>query len=154
MANPITNFPLVPLVFFSSTFAEGFLTEHNRAPLQISYEEIGNLERTARGTKRGYVVARKRSFQLSWDTCPSDALATVDGFWGANELKDFYQNTFGSFTVKIYSRNNAVNINNPLESIECVFKDFSYEVKKRNARMPNGVTMTDLCTFSLSVEEV
>lgn len=153
MALPITNFPLVPLVFFSSAYGEGFLTEHNRGPMQVSYEEVGNLERTARGTKRGYVVARKRSFQLSWETCPSDAPATIDGFWAASEIKNFYQNNFGSFTVKFYNKNNAVNISNPLESIECVFKDFSYEVKKRNAYLPGG-TMTDLCTFSLSVEEV
>ncbi len=122
--------------------------------MQVSFEEIGNLERTARGTKRGYVVARKRSFSLSWETCPSDAPATVDGFWAANEIKNFYLNTFGSFTVKFYSRNNAVNINMPLDTIECVFKDFSYEVKKRNASMINNTVKTDLCTFSLSLEEV
>jgi len=151
---PITNFPLVPIVFLSSINGEGFLTEHNRQPIQVSYEEVGNLERTIRGTKRGYIVARKRSFALSWDTCPSDGPATIDGFWSANELMRFYQSTLGSFTVKFYSGNNAVNVNNPLETVECVFKDFSYEIKKRNARMVNGTTLTDLCTFSVTLEEV
>lgn len=154
MAGPITNFPLVPLVFFSSVYGEGFLTEHNRGPMQVSFEEIGNLERTARGTKRGYVVARKRSFSLSWDTCPMDGGATIDGQWSANELKNFYQNVLGSFTVKFYNRNNSTAPASPLDTIECVFKDFSYEIKKRNARMPDGVTKTDLCTFSVTLEEV
>lgn len=154
MASPMTGWPLVPIVYFSSSYANGFLTEHNRGPLQISFEEVGNLERTARGTKRGYVVARKRSFQLSWETCPADGGATIDGFWAANEIKNFYQNVLGSFTVKFYNRNSSTSQPTPLDSIECVFKDFSYEIKKRNARMPDGVTKTDLCTFSLSLEEV
>ncbi len=154
MANAITGWPLVPIVYFSATYGQGFLTEHNRQPLQVSFEEVGNLERTVRGTKRGYVVARKRSFALSWGTCPMDAAATVDGFWAGNEVKNFYQNVLGSFTVKFYNRDSSTNIAVPLDTIECVFKDFSYEIKKRNARMPNGTTKTDLCTFSLTLEEV
>ena len=147
------RFPLLPIVRFTSTYGDGFLTDHNRQELSVSYDEIGNTGRTVRGTLRGYVIARKRSFSLSWDTVPADAPATVDGFWSGNELLDFYNNNFGTFTMSVYNRSNVINANAPLAQIECRLKDFSYDVLKRGVKLPSGIN-TDFSNFNCSWEEV
>lgn len=143
----------MPIVLFDGDYANGFLTDHNRSELSVSYDEIGNTERTASGALRGYVIDRKRSWSLNWSMTPADASATIDGFWSAAELNDFYNNTFGTFNVKFYRRANAVNVNNPIETVECRFTDFSYDVIKRGVRLRNG-NFTDFCDFSCSWEEV
>lgn len=147
------GFPLRPIVLFDGDYANGFLTEHNRGELSVSYDEIGNTERTASGALRGYVVTRKRSWSLNWSMVPADSAGTVDGYWSAHELNNFYNNTFGTFIVKFYRRANTLSISNPIETVECRFNDFSYDVIKRGIRLPNG-NYTDFCDFSCSWEEV
>lgn len=147
------SFPLTPAVLVSSDYAEGFFTDHNRRELAIAYDEIGNVERTAAGMLRGYVIKRKRTFSLSWEMVPSDISLTVDGYWSGKEIQDFYDNTYGAFSVKFYHQDRAVNINNPLYSTVCRFKDFTISVVKRGATLSNGM-QTDFCNFSLSLEEV
>jgi len=147
------NFSLLPAIYFGSDYAEGFVTEHNRRELDVSYDEIGNTDRSAMGTMRGYVVARKRSWSVSWEEVPANQYATVDGFWSGQEMLDFYVNTLGSFTFKVYHNNNAFNLSNPLYTAEVRFKDFSYTVSKRNFALPSGAK-TDLWNFDASWEEV
>lgn len=149
----VMKFNLHPVVLFSGNHGEGFLTDHNRGALSVSYEEIGNTERTASGTMRGYVVARKRSWSLDWSMVPASSNITVDGYWSINELMDFYHNTLGEFNVKFYRGSKAVSINDPQEVVACRFSDISYEVIKRGVRLPNG-QFTDYCDFSCSWVEV
>ena len=147
------NFSLLPAIMFSSDYAEGFITDHNRREIDVSYDEIGNTDRSVLGTMRGYVVARKRSWSTSWENVPANQYATVDGFWSGQELLDFYTNTLGSFTFKVYQNNNVLNLSNPYYTAEVRFKDFSYTVVKRNYRLQSGAT-TDLWNFDISWEEV
>lgn len=70
------------------------LTEHNRSTLPIQYEAIENARRTANGTMRKFVVAKKKNIQLSWGMLPSRSNMTVDGKSGAEALKDLYENYY------------------------------------------------------------
>lgn len=147
------TFPLHALVLVDGLHGNGFLTDHARSSLEVSYEDIGESNRTIGGTLRGYILARKRSLSMSWEMVPADMSCTVDGYWGGNEIKEFYDSTLGTFTVSLYHRNNAFNVNDPLESFEVRFKELSYEVVGRNVQMVNGGT-TDLWNVSITLEEV
>jgi hypothetical protein len=76
-----------------------FLSDHNRSPVQQSYEVIENSKRMANGTMRKYVVASKKSWSLSWDMLPGISNQTVDGYLGAMALQDFYANNFKSSII-------------------------------------------------------
>ena len=67
------------------------VTEHNRSALELSTERIEKVVRTSNGTLRKNHIADKRKFQLSWDMLPSYRTLTVDGGWGAEDLKNFYE---------------------------------------------------------------
>lgn len=65
-------------------------TDHNRAELQITPEQIENANRMVDGTMRKQVIAVKRTFTVSWENLPGPQWATVDGFFGADDIINFY----------------------------------------------------------------
>jgi hypothetical protein len=146
-------FPLLPIVSLKSEHDEGFLTDHNRSELSVSYEDVGSYNRTAMGTLRGFSVAKKRTFSLSWERTPANQLATVDGGWSGAELLEFYSSLVGEIELSIYSREMSTAVNSPIETITVRMKEPSYDVVKRNWRMSNGV-LTDMWNFSCSWEEI
>jgi hypothetical protein len=79
------------------------LTEHNRAPLSLNTERIESSQRMANGTLRKYFIADKLNINVSWEMVPSFRNETVDGAWGAEDIKNFYESPAGrgSFRVKI-----------------------------------------------------
>lgn len=79
------------------------VTEHNRSALELTPERIERVVRTSNGTLRKNHIADKRKFQLSWDMVPSYRTLTVDGGWGAEDLRTFYLSDDGkqSFNIRI-----------------------------------------------------
>jgi hypothetical protein len=79
------------------------LTEHNRSPLSINTERIESSQRMANGTLRKYFVADKLNLNASWEMIPSFRNETVDGGWGAEDLKEFYESAAGrgAFRIKL-----------------------------------------------------
>jgi len=79
------------------------VTEHNRSALELTPERIERVVRTSNGTLRKNHIADKRKFQLSWDMLPSYRTLTVDGGWGAEDLRTFYLSDDGkqSFNIRI-----------------------------------------------------
>jgi hypothetical protein len=79
------------------------LTEHNRSPLSINTERIESSQRMANGTLRKYFIADKLNLSVSWEMVPSFRNETVDGAWGAEDIKNFYESSAGrgSFRIKI-----------------------------------------------------
>jgi hypothetical protein len=79
------------------------VTEHNRSALEFSTERIEKIVRTSNGTLRKTHIADKRKFQLSWDMLPSYRTLTVDGGWGAEDLRSFYYGDEGkqSFNIRV-----------------------------------------------------
>ena len=90
---------------FSSSNSLRFrrLTEHNRQPLSLNTERIESVQRMANGTLRKYFIADKLTLSVSWEMVPSFRNETVDGAWGAEDIKNFYESTAGrgTFRVKI-----------------------------------------------------
>ena len=77
------------------------VTEHNRAPLSFNTIRIENGQRMANGTMRKYFIADKLSISVSWDMIPSFRNETVDGGWGAEDLKNFYESPAGRAPFRI-----------------------------------------------------
>ena len=102
-------FKLAPAVilngYYPSTSSANFmLSDHSRAPLDISYEKYEKSVQLANGLTRKYVIATKRQISLSWSDLPSSASATVDSGAGAYELQKFYDNNFdNTITVTTYT---------------------------------------------------
>ena len=69
------------------------LTDHNRQPLQITYDTIENSARMANGTLRRYITANKKKVAISWDMVPAAGgyNFTADSNLGAAWLKSFYE---------------------------------------------------------------
>jgi hypothetical protein len=112
------------------------ISDHNRTELSISSKRIGTSQRMVNGTMRNYFVADKRTFSTSWDMLPNRAAYTVDGFWGADDLEDFYRAQPGAFHLELtYS-------NGPVEDILVMFTDFSMTLQKRGRYDFYSVTLT------------
>ncbi len=79
------------------------VTEHNRSPLSFNVERIDKFTRMANGAARKYFVADKLNISVSWEMIPSFRNETVDGGWGAEDLKNFYESDAGrkAFNIKL-----------------------------------------------------
>jgi hypothetical protein len=79
------------------------VTEQNRAPLSLNVERIESGQRMSNGTLRKYFIADKLNLSVSWEMVPSFRNETVDGGWGAEDLKAFYESAAGrgAFRIKL-----------------------------------------------------
>jgi len=79
------------------------VSEHNRSEFTIGTNRIKQSVRMANGTLREFVIADKKIFSVAWTMLPSYRNETVDGAWGAEDLKIFYENSDGQkpFRIKI-----------------------------------------------------
>lgn len=116
------------------------ISDHNRSELQISPERIEKKQRMADGTMRKYVVADKMTFSVSWRDLPHSAEFTVDGFWGANEMTDFYLINMGAFALELTLGDGTV------KTYTVMFSDFSSSISKRGTY--------DFWEVSATMEEV
>jgi hypothetical protein len=117
------------------------LSDHNRGPISISPERFENRKRMANGTLRNFVVSQKRKIKTSWENLPAQDAITVDGFWGANSISGFYDDTFGAFTLRLTYGDKT------FEDILVMFADFSIQLRKRGG-------YTDLYSVDVTFEEV
>jgi hypothetical protein len=80
------------------------VTDHNRAPLNISYDTIENSARMANGTMRRYITANKKKIATSWDQVPAAGgyNFTADANLGGAWLKSFYEeNIYNPVWIKL-----------------------------------------------------
>lgn len=122
-------------------FEDIYLTDHNRSPIDISYERIHDTVRTQFGQLRKYHRADKRSFSFSWEMLPETYNHTVDGHPGARELENIFLNFTGSFIMTI-SYDEFTE-----EEVEVIITDFSVVLEKR-------WNPTNYYSVSISLEEV
>ncbi|QZE11636.1 minor tail protein [Streptomyces phage Karp] len=116
------------------------ITDHNRAQLSIDVERLEKKQRMANGTLRKYIVADKRNFSTSWSMLPKLSTQTVDGFWGAEAIEQFYNTVTGSFSLELTDGDGEVY------DYTVMFADFSKSVTKRGS--------VDFWEISVSLEEV
>jgi len=79
------------------------VSEHNRSEFTIGSNRIEQQTRMANGSMRKYFIADKATFNLSWTMLPSFRNETVDGAWGAEDIKAFYESVAGQgqFDIRV-----------------------------------------------------
>jgi hypothetical protein len=126
------------------------LTEHNRSPIQIDIDRIDQSVRMSNGTLRKLFIADKKSLSVSWSMVPSYSTMTVDGGWGAEDIKSFYASTLGqtTFTAKI-----AYNLSRT-EEFFASFESCSFSLIKRNVKEKTSDAAQAFWDVSISLVEV
>jgi hypothetical protein len=125
------------------------VTEHNRSALELSTERIERVVRTSNGTLRKNHIADKKKFQLSWEMLPSYRTLTVDGGWGAEDLRSFYFGDEGkqSFNIRInLAKTGLDQSSSGYESYTVIISSCNFTVVKRG--------MQPHWNVSLSLDEV
>jgi hypothetical protein len=121
------------------------VTEHNRSPLEINVERIESITRTSNGTLRKNHIADKRSFSVSWEMLPSYRDLTVDGGWGAEDLRQFYLSDDGkkTFNIRInLAKTGSDQSSSGYESYTVSFSNCSFSVLKRGIQPHWSVSLT------------
>jgi len=133
------------------------ISDHNRAPLDISFERFGTDNRMVDATLRRYSVAKKRTFSLSWTTFPSKinptylgrtGLGTVDGGWAGEDIEAFYKANDGAFFVKLRKGTDEAKAiaDGTIEVVTVMITEFSKSIEKRG--------VVDLWSLDITLEEV
>ena len=121
------------------------VSEHNRSPLEINVERIEAITRTSNGTLRKNHIADKRSFSMSWEMLPSYRDLTVDGGWGAEDLREFYLSDDGkkTFNIRInLAKTGSDQSSSGYESYTVSFSNCSFSVLKRGIQPHWSVSLT------------
>jgi hypothetical protein len=125
------------------------ITEHNRSEFNINVERIEKIVRTSNGTLRKNFTVDKRKFSTSWSMLPSYRSLTVDGAWGAEDIRSFYlgEEGRGSFKIRLNIAQNGVSQESSgYEEYTVVITDCSFAIAKRGLQPHWNV--------SLSLDEV
>lgn len=110
------------------------VTEHNRSDIAIAIDRIEKVTRTSNGTLRKNYIADKRKFSMSWTMLPSYRTLTVDGAWGAEDLRTFYlgDEGKGSFNIRInLAKTGSDQTSSGYEEYTVVFGGCNFSVVKR-----------------------
>jgi hypothetical protein len=116
------------------------ITEHNRSAIDAGEERIEVKKRMANGQLRRWTTAIKRTYSFSYTAVPSKTSKTVDGQWGGEDMKDFYD-TSSDFTLTIHHGDGSV------ETLTAVITSLTYDITKRSP-------VSDLWDMSIEIEEV
>lgn len=86
-------------------------SEHNRSEFTVTPQRIEKTQRMSNGTLRKFFIADKKVFNVSWDMLPHTSSLTVDGGWGASDLRSFYEGSAGqgTFDIKINLATNGTD---------------------------------------------
>lgn len=125
------------------------VTEHNRGEFTVDVERIEKVSRTSNGSIRKNFIADKRKFSTSWTMLPSYRTLTVDGAWGAEDLRSFYLSSAGqgAFNIKInLAKTGADQTAVGFESATVVISSCSFTIVKRG--------LQPFWNVSLSMDEV
>lgn len=95
------NMPRGSMLWIKSGGVYYKVSEHNRSEFTITPQRIEKVQRMANGTLRKYWIADKKTFNVSWSMLPHTTALTVDGGWGAKDLRDFYYGDGGKATFDI-----------------------------------------------------
>jgi hypothetical protein len=85
-----TYLPVGSLIYLNNTLK---LSEHNRQPISIETNRIEKTQRMSNGTLRKFFIVDKKSINISWNMLPSFSTFTLDGGYGALDVRSFYEGT-------------------------------------------------------------
>ncbi len=123
------------------------ITEHNRSEFAVDSMRIEQSQRMSNGTLRKFHIADKKRFGLSWSMLPTYRTLTVDGYWGAEDLRRFYASDEGKGAFRIllnYAKGGSIQNTELLgaEPFTVVFKEFSPVLIKRGVNAFWDISMT------------
>lgn len=121
------------------------LSEHNRSEFTISPQRIEKTQRMSNGTLRKFWVADKKTFSLSWTMLPGSSSLTVDGGWGAEELRAFYAGSDGksTFNIKVnLAKTGTDQTSSGYEEYTVSITNASFVVSKRGIQPHWSVSLT------------
>lgn len=133
------------------------LSEHNRQPVSIAKNRIEKQQRMSNGTMRKFFVADKESISVSWNMLPSVSGMTIDGGYGALDLKTFYEGTATKATGALSGRSSfdvTIKYGNTTKTIEMMFSNCSFDIVKRNVKEKTGDNPQEFWNVSITMEEV
>jgi len=142
------------LIYLNTTLK---LSEHNRQPVQLSKNRIEKQQRMNNGTLRKFFVADKENISVSWNMLPSSYTYTVDGGYGALDLKSFYDGTAAKASGALSGRKSfdvTIKYGGTTKTMEMMFTGFSLDIVKRNVKQATGDTAQEFWNVSLTMEEV
>jgi hypothetical protein len=154
------------------------LSDHNRAPINISSNRFENRQRMVNAQMRSFYVSEKRTIELSWDRLPSRAYATnpdfsqstgisdltkttdeytADGGAGGAEILAWYQThrvpfwvylSYDNFASSGYEDADYGKLANYTDFYFMYITSFNYSIEKR------GADNFDMWNVSITLEEV
>jgi hypothetical protein len=119
------------------------LTDHNRQPINITYNLIEQADRMANGTMRKYVIARKFVHKIEWKDVPTYDPYLVDyPTNGPAWIKAFYEGNYvnpvsnypaaGTYTSSLQQPiGTNPTTGNPWNVYQAFMTTFTYDVTKR-----------------------
>jgi hypothetical protein len=148
--------PIGSFIYLNTTIK---LSEHNRQPVSITPNRIEKSTRMSNGTLRKFYIDDKHTINMSWNMLPSYSTFTVDGGYGALDLKSFYEGTAAKASGALSGQNTfdvtvRYGAGATTETYTMIFTSCSFEVIKRNAKIATADTPQELWNVSLSMEEV
>ena len=111
----------------------------------------------ANGTLRKFFVADKKSINVSWNILPSFSTFTVDGGYGAMDIRSFYDGTAAKASGALSGRSNfdvTLSYGGTTQTFNMIFTSCSFELVKRNVKEVSGDTPQEFWNVSLSMDEV
>ena len=146
--------PVGSLIYLNTTIK---LSEHNRQPVSIQHNRIEKTQRMSNGTLRKFFVADKKSINVSWNILPSFSTFTVDGGYGAMDIRSFYDGTAAKSSGALSGRSNfdvTLSYGGSTQTFNMIFTSCSFELVKRNVKQVSGDTTQEFWNVSLSMDEV
>lgn len=146
--------PAGSLIYLNTTLK---LSEHNREPVSITTNRIEKTQRMSNGTLRKFFIADKKSINVSWNMLPSFYTFTVDGGYGAMDIKSFYEGTAAKASGSLSGRSTfdvTLGYGGTTQTFNMIFTSCSFEIVKRNVKQVTGDTAQEFWNVSLSMEEV
>jgi hypothetical protein len=126
------------------------LTEHNRSPISVDTQRFERTARMANGSLRKLFIADKKNVSTSWSMVPSYSTMTVDGGWGAEDLRTFYLSAKGQGTFNVRIAYNSTRT----EDFVASFTDCSFNLIKRNVKENVANVPQAFWDVNVSLEEV
>jgi hypothetical protein len=146
--------PVGSILYLNSTIK---LSEHNRQPVSIGKTRIEQTKRMNNGLMRKFFVAEKETISVSWNMLPSFSTMTVDGGYGAADLKAFYEGAAAKAAGALSGRSTfdvSMSYGNTTKNMEMMFTSCSFEIVKRNVKEQTTDSPQEFWNVSISMEEI
>lgn len=146
--------PVGSLIYLNSTLK---LSEHNRQQASLSKNRIEKQTRMGNGTMRKYFVADKENLSVSWQKLPSFSTYTIDGGYGALDLRNFYDGTATKASGALSGRSSfdvTISYGGTTRTMEMIFTSFSLDLINRNVKQATGDSPQEFWNLSINLEEV